>query len=112
MTKRKLSIIAALLFGILVWAVPSYLGMGEAIDHSIYYISTIFVISALLGYLNKEEILSWPIGILLGQLAYVIGGMIMDPESASLWPLALFAITLYTLPTSFLGAYLGHYARR
>lgn len=105
-TKKSFSL--SILLGFLIWFLSPYItGKKEPWDsNSLYYISGLFISGLIPAYFCKEKFWLYFIGVYLGQLSYNVILVFNDNSIASLFPLGIISLLIFSL-FSLLGSFIG-----
>jgi hypothetical protein len=111
--RRWSAFLIGLILGAGIWLLSPWItGHSEPWDaEGGYYAGALLATGALGGLLLP---LNWPavvLGIFAGQVLVILGGVLADPTSASLWPLGLVFLGAYSV-LALVGALLGAVLRR
>ena len=111
--RRWLAFLIGLVLGAAIWLLSPWLtGRSEPWDaEGGYYAGALLATGAFGGLLLP---LNWPavaLGIFAGQVLVILGGVLADPASGSLWPLGLVFLGVYSV-LALVGALLGAALRR
>jgi hypothetical protein len=111
--RRWFAFLIGLILGAAIWLLSPWLtGRSEPWDaEGGYYAGALLATGAFGGLLLP---LHWPavaLGIFGGQVLVILGGVLADPASGSLWPLGLVFLGVYSA-LALVGALLGAALRR
>ena len=110
---RRFAFLFGLVLGIAIWLLsPLIAGHREPWDAEGGYYATALLVGGILGGLAVPQ--HWAlvaIGILAGQAAVLLGGVIFEPASGGLWPLGLVFLAMYSV-LGLVGAGIGAGLRR
>ena len=111
--RRWSAFLLGLILGAAIWLLSPWItGRSEPWDaEGGYYAGALLATGAFGGLLLP---LNWPavaLGIFGGQVLVILGGVLADPASGSLWPLGLVFLGVYSA-LALVGALLGAALRR
>jgi hypothetical protein len=110
---RHAGLLIGLPMGSAIWLLSPFItGLREPWDaESGYYPGALLAAGVCGGLVAPRHWISVAIGIFAGQLAVLLGGVILQPANGGLWPLGVLFLAAYSL-LALAGAALGAGVRR